>query len=63
MGGWWPEYTSPSTGVANTRQFIKACTMSVRLILLFSNSTNKPFYVVFVSMLNFFFLVCLFISF
>lgn len=40
MGGWWPEYTSPSTGVANTRQFIKACTMSVRLFLFQIQPTN-----------------------
>ncbi|XP_014351374.2 golgin subfamily B member 1 [Latimeria chalumnae] len=27
MGGWWPVYTSPHTGVIPTRQLIKACTV------------------------------------
>lgn len=28
MGGWWPEYSTPDTGVRTTRQFILACTQS-----------------------------------
>lgn len=28
MGGWWPEYSTPDTGVRPARQFTPACTRS-----------------------------------
>lgn len=28
MGGWWPEYSTPDTGVRPARQFTLACTRS-----------------------------------